>query len=348
MAAKKKAAPKRAVGKRAPEGAKFERSATAPQAKTGRAGLSVTLILVAALVGLGVQSFYVARAKAAMKYDFVRAGAIISQGLSDGQATGPTALAFDPQGNIFFLDGQERSEMRLQKFDRHEGFLGKYKPVRAEQVLGRAVAMDVDAEGGLYVLKAEGSILEMDNNLKFKDVVQVKVGDPDALAVGPDGKLYVASHSANKVQVFSADGGVMTEFGGAGTHSGDLASPVGLCFDGAGNLAVLEDLPDTPRVKVFDKNLKLQKSFRLLGLHLTPSTRIAADNQGRLFLNDPAGDSGIRVYNLDNGKQTGQVLGTAQGDLFVSPGAVGADRFTGTVYVHTIPGLIPCVVPVGH
>ncbi|HTB33678.1 MAG TPA: hypothetical protein VK842_02335, partial [bacterium] len=226
--------------------------------------------------------------------------------------------------------------------------LAKYKPVHAEQVLGRAVDMDVDADGNLYVLKNDGTILELDNDLKFRSAVSVKVTEPNALAVGPDGHLYVASRGANKVQVFGADGSVVTEFGAAGTHSGDIASPVRLCFSGAGELAVLEDLPDAPRVKVFDKSLKEERSFRLLGLHMCPPLRIAADNRGRLFLNDSAGDSGIRVYNLDNGKQTGQVLGTAQGDLFVSPGSLCVNRFTGTIFVHTIPGLIPCVMPVGH
>lgn len=348
MAVKKKAAPKRASRKAAPGAAPSAKAVAASPAKKGRGGLVVTLILVAALVALGFQAVYMARAKAAMKYDFVRAGAIISQGLADGQATGATAVVGDADGNIFFLDGQDRPEMRLQKFDKNEKFLAKYKPVHAEQVLGRAVDMDVDADGNLYVLKNDGTILELDNDLKFRSAVSVKVTEPNALAVGPDGHLYVASRGANKVQVFGADGSVVTEFGAAGTHSGDIASPVRLCFSGAGELAVLEDLPDAPRVKVFDKGLKEERSFRLLGLHMCPPLRIAADNRGRLFLNDSAGDSGIRVYNLDNGKQTGQVLGTAQGDLFVSPGSLCVNRFTGTIFVHTIPGLIPCVMPVGH
>jgi hypothetical protein len=352
MAVKKKAAPKRAakraVKKAAPGAAQPVRSGSGSTAKKGRGGMLVSLILVAALGGLGLQAFYMARAKAAMKYDFVRSGSIISQGLADGQGTGPQAVVGDPQGNIFFLDGADRSEMRLQKFDRTEAFVAKYKPVKAEQVLGRAQDMDVDAAGNVYVLKADGTVLELDNDLKFKAAVTVKVADPGVLAVGPDGHLYVASAGANKVQVFGADGSVITEFGAAGTHSGDIAAPSRMCFDGAGDLAVLENLPDAPRIKVFDKSLKLERSFKMLGLHMVPPLRIQADNHGRLFVNDSAGDSGIRVYNLANGDQTGQVLGTAQGDLFVSPGSIGVNRFTGTIMVHTIPGLIPCVMPAGH
>ena len=347
MAVKKKAAPKRASKKAAPGAAPASRAAVST-AKKGRGGMIVTLVLLAVLAGLGLQAFYMARAKAAMKFDFVRAGSIISQGLADGQGTGPQAVVGDAHGDIFFLDGQDRNEMRLQKFDRNEQFLAKYKPVHAEQVLGRALDMDVDGDGNVYVLKNDSTVLELDGDLKFKQVVSVKVGDPNALAVGPDGHLYVASRGANKVQVFGADGSVITEFGAPGTKSGDIAAPTRLCFDGAGELAVIEDLPDAPRVKIFDRKLKEERSFRLLGMHMTPYLRICADNHGRLFFNDSSGDTGIRVYSADSGDQTGQVMGTAQGDLFVNPGSVGANRFTGTVMVHTIPGLIPCVMPAGH
>ncbi|HTB33495.1 MAG TPA: hypothetical protein VK842_01410, partial [bacterium] len=95
MAVKKKAAPKRASRKAAPGAAPSAKAVAASPAKKGRGGLVVTLILVAALVALGFQAVYMARAKAAMKYDFVRAGAIISQGLADGQATGATAVVGD-------------------------------------------------------------------------------------------------------------------------------------------------------------------------------------------------------------------------------------------------------------
>ena len=353
MAVQKKSAAKRPAGNAAPKAPKAAKvggagKAPAASAKKGRGGLYVTLALIAALGGLGVQAFYVARQKAAMKFDFIRTGSIIPQGLADGQGTGPTALAGDSEGNIFFLDGAERSDMRLQKFDKNEKFVGKYKPTRGEQVLGKAMDLAVDAEGGVYVLRSDGTILEMDNDLRFKAAVPVKVSDPSAMAVSDDGRIFVASRGDNKIQVFGNDGHVITEFGAAKTQSGDIATPIRLCFDAAGDLAVLEDLPESPRLKLFDKDLKMVRSFRLLGVSMCPPLRLGADDKGRLFINDFSGNTGILIYRLDKGKQIGQVKGTSQGDLFVSPGSVGVNRFTGAILVHTIPGLIPCTMPVGH
>jgi hypothetical protein len=238
--------------------------------------------------------------------------------------------------------------MRLQKFDQNQNFVAKYKATRPEQLLGKAQDLAVDSQGMVYVLRADGAILELDNNLRFQNEVQVKVNDPSSMAVTDDGKIIVASRGDSKIQVFGTDGRVVTEFGASGTHSGDVATPVRLSLDGAGNLAVLEDLPDSPRVKVFDKDYKLLRSFRLLGLGMGPYVRMGSDSKGRLFLNDFMGSTGILVYRMDSGKQIGEVKGTTQGDLFVSPGAVGVNRFTDSVMVHTIPGLIPCILPVGH
>jgi streptogramin lyase len=322
--------------------------ATAPTAKKGRGGLYVALALVLALVALGAQAFYVAKAKEAMKFDFVRNGPILGQGDADGLGRGPQSLAGDAQGNIFFLDDQDRPEMRLQKFDQDMKFVGKYKPLRPDQALIRALDVDVDAKGEVFVLEASGLVLALDNNLRFVNSFKIQVNDPSSMAVSADGHVYVASRGDSKIQIYDAAGRTAGEFGAPGTKSGDLASPVKLAFDGQGRLAVLEDLPDAPRVKVFDKDLKPERSFRLIGVHLSPPLRIAADALGLLYVNDFDGSEGILVYRLDKGKQIGAVKGTTQGEVFVSPGSVGADRYSERVYVHTIPGLIPCAMPPGH
>jgi streptogramin lyase len=350
MAVKKKTAaakaPRSVKTARAPKDA--PKAAAEAPAKKSRSGLYIAVALVAVLGGLAFQSVYMVRAKAAMKFDLDRAGKIISQGLADGQGTGPRAVVGDPKGNLFFLDGEERPEERLQKFDKNLDFVAKYKPKNAESQLGKAKSMGIDAKGTIYILGEEKRVLVIDNDLKFVRSFPLPGINPSALAADDEGVIYVASREDNKVVMYDATGKALGEFGAPGTKTGDLANPSRLVMGPKGDLVVLEELPEFPRVKVFDKDHKVKKAFRALDLVMAPPVMPAVDNQGNLFMNDPAGTSGVLVFRLSSGKQIGQVKGTTQGDLFVAPGGAGANRFTGTVYVHTIPGLIPCTMPAGH
>lgn len=359
MAVKKKLSPGAAARKprsRAAKSPKAPAQAAAPtplaaapaQAQGGNTGLYVSLGLLVVLTALGGQALYMAKAREAMKFDFVRKGDIIGQGLADGQGTGPQSIAGDAGGNIFFLDGQDRPEMRLQKFGSDMKFVAKYKPTRPDQALNHALDVDVDAKGDVFVLENNDSVLELDNDLHFMDSFKIAVNDPSGMAVSADGRVFVGSRGDNKVDIFTADGKAAGEFGAPGTDSGDLALPARLAFDGKGDLTVLEDMPNGLHAEVFDKDLKPQRSFKLADVPMCPPLRIAADNRGLLFVNDFDGGKGIVVYRLDKGKQIGQVKGTNQGDLFISPGSIGANRYTGRIYVHTIPGLIPCDMPAGH
>jgi sugar lactone lactonase YvrE len=357
MVAKKKAALKAAASAkpRAPKAPKAAVHAAVPaetpaaaSETTGRSGLYVTLGLLAVLAALGGQAVYMARARAAMKFDFIRKGDIIGQGLADGQGTGPKSLAGDSNGNVFFLDGEDRSEMRLQKFDADMKFVAKYKAAHADEALGHALDVDVDAKGDVFVLQAAGQVLVLDNNLRWLSAFKVAVNDPSCMAVSADGRVFIGSRGDNEVQIFQADGRAAGVFGAPGTDSGDVVSPARLTFDGEGRLAVLEDLPGVLRVKVFSKDMKEERDFKLADVPMCAPLRIAGDSRGLLYVNDFDGGKGVMVYNLDKGKEVGQVKGTNQGDLFITPGSIGANRFTGRIYVHTIPGLIPCAMPAGH
>ena len=74
------------------------------------------------------------------------------------------------------------------------------------------------------------------------------VPTPVALAVGPDGKIYVASYGSHRVRVIDPGTGVVTTFvgnGGAGVSangtalgSASVRNPMGVALDPAGNLVV--------------------------------------------------------------------------------------------------------------
>lgn len=61
-----------------------------------------------------------------------------------------------------------------------------------------------------------------------------------ALALGPDGLLYLADACNHRVQVYTRDGELARHFGGHGTGPGEMAYPYDLAFDKAGALYVAE------------------------------------------------------------------------------------------------------------
>ena len=61
-----------------------------------------------------------------------------------------------------------------------------------------------------------------------------------ALALGPDGFLYVADAINNRIQVFTRDGGFVRAFGAPGKEAGQLGYPYDLAFGPKGDLYVVE------------------------------------------------------------------------------------------------------------
>jgi DNA-binding beta-propeller fold protein YncE len=72
---------------------------------------------------------------------------------------------------------------------------------------------------------------------------------PRALALGPDGLLYVADACNHRIQVFERDGTFARTWGEAGTEPGQLSYPYDLAFSPSGELYVVEY--DNHRVQKF-------------------------------------------------------------------------------------------------
>lgn len=62
-----------------------------------------------------------------------------------------------------------------------------------------------------------------------------------SIAVGPDGKVYVSDSGNWRVQVFSADGASIRQFGTRGSGDGQFQIPYDLSVDVAGNVYVEDD-----------------------------------------------------------------------------------------------------------
>ena len=78
---------------------------------------------------------------------------------------------------------------------------------------------------------------------------------PTHVAVDKDGNVYVTDTLNNRVEIFDADGGFISEFGKAGDGPGHFARPKGIALDGDGHIWVTDEVQS--RVQVFDKEGRL-------------------------------------------------------------------------------------------
>jgi len=78
---------------------------------------------------------------------------------------------------------------------------------------------------------------------------------PTHVAVDKEGNVYVTDTLNNRVEIFDADGGFISEFGKAGDGPGRFARPKGIALDHDGHIWVTDEIQG--RVQVFDKEGRL-------------------------------------------------------------------------------------------
>lgn len=86
---------------------------------------------------------------------------------------------------------------------------------------------------------------------------------PTNVAVDKEGNVYVTDTLNNRVEIFDADGGFISEFGKGGDGPGRFARPKGIVVDCDGHIWVADEMQS--RVQVYDKQGQLLIYFGQLG-----------------------------------------------------------------------------------
>jgi outer membrane protein assembly factor BamB len=124
-------------------------------------------------------------------------------------------------------------------------------------------------------------------------------GAHGAIAVAPDGKVYVSDSHNHRVQVFTADGTFVRMFGSFGTGAGQFVLPSDLSVDATGNVYVLDDTlpglskfgPNGAFLWTVDGTTDQELEGPLHGADIDSKGRIVVGNDGtgRVVYLDPDG-----------------------------------------------------------
>jgi DNA-binding beta-propeller fold protein YncE len=126
--------------------------------------------------------------------------------------------------------------------------------------LDHPIGLAIGPDGNLYVtdtsqvvamISPEGAILRRwgragkgPGEFRFQGA---DPGDTDpagihaSIAVGPDGQVYVSDSGNYRIEVFSATGAFIRQFGSLGSAEGQFLTPFDLAADTAGNVYVVDD-----------------------------------------------------------------------------------------------------------
>jgi DNA-binding beta-propeller fold protein YncE len=156
--------------------------------------------------------------------------------------------------------------------------------------LVKPIAISIAPDGMKYIADAQlGAIAVFDASDRYVRQIGHENFHPVGVAVHGD-ELYATDLKANHVEVFNRlTGNSLRIIGAPGVKKGQMAGPLGVAADNAGNIYV-DDIINC-RVQKFAADGKLLGSFGSLGDHPGTFTRpkhIAVDNDGVIYVVDAA------------------------------------------------------------
>jgi uncharacterized protein (TIGR03663 family) len=187
-------------------------------------------------------------------------------GTGPGQFNHPRGIAVGPDGNVYVVDSDNG---RIEVFDSNGAFVREWgSQCNVEDGVG---CVDPDGSGPLEL--GDGQFQE-----------------PWGIAVGPDGRVYVADTWNHRVEVFDNTGNFLGKWGLYGQTSGEVAlfyGPRDVAVDASGRVFVTDT--GNKRVVVFDQDGNLLYQWGgggITGGYFEEPVGIDVDADGTVYVAD--------------------------------------------------------------
>jgi uncharacterized protein (TIGR03663 family) len=247
-------------------------------------------------------------------------GVLGGRGADEGRFQDPRNVAVGPDGSVYVADSGNH---RIQKFSADGVFLTAWGH-ECRMYENGAGCQSSDGAGGLYdpwgiAVDADGFVYVADTwnhrIQKFTSdgefvttwgtyaTVDTASGSP-ALFWGPrdvaidaEGQVYVSDTGNKRIQVFTADGEPVAQWGGKGVLDGKLDEPVGIAVASHGRAFVADTW--NQRIQAFDPAhffLYKWEVYAWPGQSLQNKPYLAVDALNRIYVTDP---EGFRILIFD-------------------------------------------------
>ena len=204
--------------------------------------------------------------------------------LPSGMALGPvTAVAAGAEGRLYVCHRVSPTVLILDSAGSLVGSLG-------DELVTDPHGVNSDARGNVYVTDRDRHVVvvfdpkgKVIRELGTRDQAagEAPFNHPTAVAVSPDGTIFVADGYANsRIHVFSSAGVLLRSWGEPGRAPGQFRVPHGIAIDARGRVYVADREND--RMQVFDAEGKVLSVWD----GLKGPTDVCVDAQQRIFVSD--------------------------------------------------------------
>jgi sugar lactone lactonase YvrE len=161
--------------------------------------------------------------------------------------------------------------------------------------------------------------------------LNISLSEPNAVAVAPNGDVYVTNTATNQILRFAPNGQLITAWGSEGTNTGQFKTPTGIDVDGQGNVYVADY--NNHRIQKFDPNGAFITTWGKEGVgqgDFKFPYDVTAGPDGTVYVSDLGNNRVQRFWGSGQFVKTWGGLGTGPGQ-FVTPH--GIDINGSLVYV---------------
>jgi tripartite motif-containing protein 71 len=212
----------------------------------------------------------------------------------------PEGIGIDPHGSVYVADTGNERLVRLWGEGAYQGEIGGPAELGGAQLAGAGSVAVSSATDQTYVADSNHNrvlVYGPEGSLQAKWGAGEGNGTagngpgafdhPGALALAPNGNVYVADTGNNRVVELSATGQVVDEWGAKGTADGHFRAPAGVAVDAAGSVYVLDSEND--RIQVFDAEGHFLAKWGVRGDglgELSQPSAIAVGCEGNVYVAD--------------------------------------------------------------
>lgn len=187
-----------------------------------------------------------------------------SEGSGSGQFKYPRGIAVDSSGNVYVADTDNHRVVVLNDagtvmhvLDGHDAGSDNFQyPYGVAVTPDGATLYIADTYNHcvhIYALAAgEYAHSGMIGEYEVAGSGEEQFIHPEGVAVAPDSNVYVADTGNRRIQIFTANGNYVDQWGSSGSSSGQFMSPTGIAFDADGTIFVADS--GNSRIQQFDNS----------------------------------------------------------------------------------------------